>query len=167
MRISALIGCLLATLCSTGYAHDYFYLKAKHSGKCLHQHGATHRNGDNITQWQCVNQPNVKLEKIQVPGLPGQRGYFYLKFKHSEKCVHLHGAAAANGTNITQWSCIPQPNVMWRQTPAGGGYFYLRSAQNNKCLHQHGGTQSNGGNITLWDCVNQPNVQWKFVRAPR
>jgi len=142
-------------------APRYLFIRAKHSGKCLHQLGATQGNGDRITQWDCVNQPNVKLEKISAGD-----GYFFLKFAHSGKCVHLHGASAENGAAITQWECIDQPNLKWREEPVGDGYSYLRSVQTNKCIHQQGATQGNGDPITQWDCVDQPNVQWKLEPAP-
>lgn len=136
-------------------------LVAKHSGKCLHQHGGTYGNGDPITQWDCLNQPNVKLEKI-----PADNGFFFLKFAHSRKCVSLHGGAKENGTVITQWECVNQPNLKWKEQTIGDGFSFIRSAQTNKCIHQDGATKSNGDPITQWDCVNQPNVQWKFVPAP-
>ena len=142
-------------------AADYVYLVNKNSKKCLHQHGGINSNGAPITQWDCINQSNVKLEKI-----PANNGSFFLRFAHSGKCVHLHQASNKNSVPITQWECIDQANVKWREEPLGNGYSYIRSEQTDKCLHQHGGTNKNGGAITQWDCVNQPNVQWKFVSAP-
>jgi uncharacterized protein YkwD len=141
---------------------ELWYLKARHSGKCLHQHGGTHADGAPITQWDCVNQPNVKLRRIDHGD-----GTSFLQFAHSNKCVHLHGASTADGAAITQWSCIHQPNVKWRIEPAGGGHVFVRSASSGKCVHQHGGTYGNGDRITQWACINQPNVQWQLVRAPQ
>ena len=138
-------------------AQEYYFIKAKHSGKCLHQHGGIRGNGARITQWDCVHEPNVKLQKIPAGG-----DTFFLRFAHSGQCVHLHGGYSANGTAISQWDCIDLPNVKWREAPAGEGYVYLRSVATNKCIHQHGGTQGNGDRITQWDCVDEPNVKWLF-----
>jgi hypothetical protein len=150
---------ILVFVCSpSASAAEYFHLQARHSGKCLNQHGATQGNGDGITQWDCVNAPNLTVEKT-----PADQGYFFLKFQHSGKCVHLHGGSSANGAPITQWDCINQPNLKWREEPAGDGYSYIRSAQTNKCLQVQGGATGNGDSITQWDCINQPNVQWKFI----
>ena len=150
---------ILVSVCSPdASAAEYWQLQVKHSGKCLDQHGATQGNGDKISQWDCLNQPNEKLEKV-----PAGQGYFFLKFQHSGKCVQVHGGSSQNGTPITQWQCVDQANLKWREQPAGDGYSYLISAQTNKCLHQHGGTKGNGDGITQWDCVNQPNLQWKFI----
>jgi hypothetical protein len=38
----------------------YYYMVNRASGKCMHVHGGTKDNGAVITQWECVNQPNVK-----------------------------------------------------------------------------------------------------------
>ena len=155
MAVAAMAALLLLAWAPAAGAQEYYFIKARHSGKCLHQHGGTYRNGDPITQWDCVEEPNVKLQKVPAGG-----DTFFLKFAHSGKCVHLHGDLAANGTPITQWDCIDLPNVKWREQPVGGGYVYLRSASTDKCIHQHGGTQGNGDPITQWDCVDEPNVQW-------
>ena len=98
---------------SQANAAEYFFLVAKHSGKCLQQAGATQGNGDAITQWTCVNQPNVKLKVV-----PADDGYFFLKFEHSGKCVQQAGATQGNGDAITQWDCVDQPNVQWKFQPA-------------------------------------------------
>jgi hypothetical protein len=139
-------------------AQEFYFIKAKHSGKCLHQHGGTYGDGDRITQWDCVDEPNVKVQKV-----PAGDDTFFLKFWHSGKCVHLHGGYPANGTPITQWQCLNLPNVKWREQDAGDGYVYLRSVATDKCIHQHVGTQGNGDPITQWDCVDEPNVQWMLV----
>ncbi len=33
--------------------------------------------------------------------------------------AHVHGARWDNGTPITQWDCINQPNVLWWFDPVG------------------------------------------------
>jgi hypothetical protein len=150
---------LLFATGSYASAADYYQLEVRHSNKCLHQHGGTQGNGDRITQWDCVNQPNVKVEVLPAGG-----NFHFLRFQHSGKCVHQHGGTQGNGDAITQWDCVNQPNVKVEIVPAGGQYYFLRFQHSGKCVHQHGGTQGNGDAITQWDCVNQPNVMWKFVR---
>src|SRR4051812_17222054 len=66
LMLSTLLFCAAAQQAN---AHDYYYVVTKHSNKCLHQHGATQGNGDAITQWDCIDQPNVKLERISA-GFP-------------------------------------------------------------------------------------------------
>lgn len=143
-----------------------FYLKAKHSNKCVHQHGNTHNNGDNVTQWDCLNQGNVKLERI-----PLGSAYFLLRFQHSGKCVTVKDDSLERGANIIQWDCQDDGarNQTWHAIKASNNptdpYVQIQSG-NGACLHQHGATRGNGDNITQWDCVNEPNVLWKFTPAP-
>jgi hypothetical protein len=136
----------------------HYYIRAKHSGKCLHQHGATYGNGDPITQWDCVDQPNVqwKLE------MSSEANRYFIKVRHSGKCAHQHGATYENGDAITQWDCIEQPNVRWSFIPAGGDYYYIKVQHSGKCMHVHGGGNDNGAAITQWECINAPNVLWSL-----
>lgn len=135
---------------------NFYYVRAKHSGKCLHQSGATFGNGDPITQWECVDQPNVQWEFVASP----DPGSYFIKVRHSGKCAHQLGWTFNNGDPIAQWDCINQDNVKWRLIPASGGYYYIQVQHSGKCLHQSGATFGNGDPITQWDCINQPNVLW-------
>jgi hypothetical protein len=137
---------------------QWFRLKAKNSGKCMHVHGGGNANGANITQWECVDQPNVQWQMVQTK----EPGYFFLKARHSGKCAHVHGGGNANGANITQWDCVEQDNVKWSKKYLGKGYFNIVAKNSNKCAHIHGGGNANGANITQWDCVNQNNLKWQL-----
>jgi Ricin-type beta-trefoil lectin domain-like len=43
----------------------YYYIVNRASGKCMHVHGGGSENGALITQWDCVNQSNVKWMVIR------------------------------------------------------------------------------------------------------
>ncbi len=136
-----------------------FYLKAQHSGKCVHQHGGTFEEGGKVTQWECIDQPNVRIEKLPVGG-----PYFMLRFQHSGKCLTVKGEGRSNGTPIIQQTCHYDGPIgqTWEQVAGEGKYIKLQS-QTGLCLHQHGQTTSNGDPITGWECVDQPNVRWELI----
>jgi hypothetical protein len=136
----------------------YYYIRAKHSNKCLHQHGGVLDNGAPLTQWDCVDQGNVQW-RIEPSPSPG---YYFIKARHSDKCAHQHGGTYNNGDPITQWDCVDQANVKWRIIPAGNNYYYIKVQHSGKCMHVHGGGWGNGDLITQWSCIDQPNVQWTF-----
>jgi hypothetical protein len=136
----------------------YYYIRAKHSNKCLHQHGGTTGNGDPITQWDCVDQGNVQWRIEPSP----DKNYYYIKARHSDKCAHQHGGTTGNGDPITQWECVNQGNVKWRLIPAGKNYFHIQAQHSKKCMHVHGGGSANGAAITQWSCIDQANVLWRF-----
>jgi hypothetical protein len=139
-------------------AAEYFELKAVHSGKCAQVNGLSQDNGAKITQWQCVDQPNVLWRKINAGN-----GYFKLQAKHSGKCAQVNGASQNNGADITQWDCVNQNNVLWKQEPAGDTSYYIINKASDKCMQVDGISQGNGANISQWDCVNQPNVKWEIT----
>jgi hypothetical protein len=92
-------------------------------------------------------------------------GRFYLVARHSGKCAQVSGASHANGAHITQWDCVDQRNVKWRQRPAGGGYVYLVNSASGKCMQVEQAANHNGANISQWDCVDQDNVKWQVLPA--
>jgi hypothetical protein len=151
---------LLPTLnASASLTEARYHIKARHSGKCVHQHGGILRTGGAVTQWDCINQPNVQLTK----GFNND-GSFVLRFKHSNQCLAPKNGQSANGTEVIQAPCSELASQRWREVSADGGYVKLRSG-NGACLHQHGAEMGNGGRITMWDCVNQSNVMWKILPA--
>lgn len=157
---SALLGTAwMMTAVAQPVPESVFYLKAQHSGKCAHQHGASQAEGAAVTQWECVDQPNVRIEKI-----PAGSGYFFLRFQHSGKCLTVEGDKRTNGTPIIQQTCNYAGPVgqTWMQLPGEGKYVKFQSTT-GLCLHQHGNTTNNGDPITGWECVDQPNVRWEIV----
>lgn len=163
--ISAIIGSLGISFaaCSHAAKPSYYFIKAKHSNKCVSQSGAVKTEGGRVTQWDCIDAPNIKLEKIDVGG-----NNFMLRFPHSEKCLTVEGARVTNGTNIIQSTCqldTAPAEQTWQEVPTATQPYVQIQSTLGACLHQHGATQNNGGNITLWQCVNQPNVEWQFVKA--
>lgn len=43
---------------------QYYYIVNRHSGKCMHVHGGGRENGALITQWDCIDQSNLKWSVI-------------------------------------------------------------------------------------------------------
>lgn len=150
---------LTATVNAEPTVEGIYYLKAQHSGKCAHQHGASQADGGAVTQWDCVDQPNVRLEKI-----PLGSGYFSLRFQHSGKCLALKTPDRVNDVPLIQETCSydGKPTQTWLQLP-GEGKFIKLQASNEYCLHQQGATLNNGDPITGWECVDQPNVRWEML----
>ena len=87
----------------------YYYIRANHSNKCAQVNGATTANGAVISQWDCVNQDNVKWYFQET----GDGSSYYIRAKHSNKCAQVNGATTANGAVISQWDCVNQNNVKW------------------------------------------------------
>ncbi|WP_017653375.1 RICIN domain-containing protein [Fortiea contorta] len=137
----------------------YRYIRVRHSDKCLHVNGNQGiGNGVAATQWQCVDQNNLKWK---LEAAPGGNDYYFIRSKFSDKCLQIDGASMDNGAAVTQWDCVNQNNVKWKFVSAGEGYFYIKAKHSDKCLQVDGGSLENGARISQWDCVNQSNVKWK------
>ena len=147
-----------------------FFISAMHSGKCMQVDGASQDNDATISQWDCLQQPNVLWHFRGGP--PG--GFFNLEASHSGKCASVLYKRSGvvinqnNGTPILQWDCqysspdSDRTDYLWRQQDVGGGYYFIINKASNKCLQVNGGSQDNGAAISQWDCVDQPNVKWKI-----
>jgi len=133
------------------------YLRALHSGKCLHVNGASSANGAAITQWDCANQPHITWRLRYLGG-----GSMYLVADHSGKCAQVNGGGTANSVQVTQWDCQPVPHVIWRLDAAPRGLFIV-NRKSGKCLHVEGASTRNGGDISQYACIDQLNVQWTIV----
>jgi hypothetical protein len=141
----------------------YFYVQAQHSGKCVHQQGSIKGNGGLVSQWECLNQGNVKLEKVALGS-----GYFFLRFPHSNKCLTVRDDVIANGIPLIQYECIEGAprNQSWREVKTDTPPYVKIESSLGTCLHQTGGILSNGGELSAWECIDQPNVRWQFIPAP-
>lgn len=155
----SLFSLLTPLIASASQVEARYYIQARHSGKCIHQHGGISNAGGAVTQWDCINRPNVQMTKGWH-----NNGSFVLRFKHSQLCLTPKNGKSTNGTEVIQAPCTGLASQQWREVPGGEGYVKLRSG-NGACLHQHGATIHNGGGITMWDCVNQSNVMWKILPA--
>jgi hypothetical protein len=145
-----------------------FFISAMHSGKCMQVDGASQDDDATISQWECLQQPNVLWHFRGGPP-----GFFNLEASHSRKCAMVPSdenfhIRQNDGAHIVQWDCQyswPDPRRtqrLWRQQPVGGGYYYIINKATHKCMQVNGGSQDNGATISQWDCVDQPNVKWKI-----
>lgn len=141
----------------------YYYIQAQHSGKCVHQHQGIKDNGGLVTQWECLNQGNVKLEKIALGS-----GYFFLRFSHSKKCLTVRDDVIANGIPLIQYECVEGAprNQTWREVKTDTPPYVKIESALGTCLHQTGGILSNGGELSTWECIDQANLRWQFIVAP-
>lgn len=141
----------------------YYYVQAQHSGKCVHQLQGIKDNGGSVSQWECLNQGNVKLEKIALGS-----GYFFLRFPHSNKCLTVRDDVIANGIPLIQYECVEggPRNQTWREIKTDTPPYVKIESALGTCLHQTGGVLNNGGELSTWECIDQANLRWQFIVAP-
>jgi hypothetical protein len=165
MKTALLLSLVMTALMSgPAMAQDYVFLRAKHSDKCAQVDDASLADGANISQYDCVNQDNVKWRWTDTGN-----GYLLLQAKHSGKCAQVDDASNANGANISQYSCVNQDNVKWTfklvESTNGAKYYNIVNKASGKCLQVDNASRANGANISQYDCVDQDNVKWKISSA--
>ena len=136
-----------------------------HSQKCAQVDWASQENGATISQWECLQQPNVRWHYQD-----GGPGYFFLQANHSNKCAVVFNNSMDDGAIIGQWACnlgARQAIFLWQQQPVGGGYYKIINKATNKCMQVNGASNDDGATISQWDCVDQPNVYWQIPPVSR
>jgi len=158
--------------------HDIFYISsAVDRNFVLHQLGANSDNGGALTTWD--KRTHGQQGNLQVRFEQSGDGFWFIKFVHSGKNIHVSGAALANGTPITQWETVNQPNLKWKFLPAGsdphspanygahgvGAKVAIQSGVGT-FMHVHGGVPADGTKITAWSWVDQANLKWHIEAVP-
>jgi hypothetical protein len=90
----------------------YYLQSCGDSAFVAHQHGGNNDNGSPCTIWD--SRAAGKQQNLQVRFTPRGGDLYSIHFVHSNKCIHVHGGVAANGTDITQWEYVDQLNLKWR-----------------------------------------------------
>jgi cytochrome c peroxidase len=91
-------------------------------------------------------------------------GVYLVKAVHSGKCMEVAGAGTANGSNVQQWSCVPNAkHHQWQFTAIGDGYYKITNVNSGKALDVAGISWADGANIYQWDYLNGSNQKWKPV----
>jgi hypothetical protein len=160
---------------------DFWAIRFVHSKKCVHVQGALSDNSTAITQWDYVEQNNLKWKFVVVKGGGsgpsggggGGGGGRFKEWKNPvmlaregrrchivsalapHACLHLQGGVAQNDAQVTIWSKDThghQSNLQWTIVPGPHGTYHIASAVNpDFVLHQLGATHDNGGKISVWN----------------
>jgi len=158
--------------------HNTFYISsAVDRNFVVHQLGANSDNGGAVTAWNKTT--HGQQGNLQVRFEPSGDGFWFIRFVHSGKNLHVLGASLNNDTPISQWETVNQANLKWKFLPAAadphsptnwGAYgvqakVAIQSGVGT-FLHVHGGVPSDGAKITAWAWVDQPNLKWHIEAVP-
>jgi hypothetical protein len=158
---------------------EWWAIRFVHSGKCAHVYGAGTANGTPISQWDYVDQANLKWRFVPIKAKKEWRGpnnfarsgkRFYLQSALGP-VAHLQGGVAHDNAPVTCWDKNThghQANLQWTLSHAPNGAYYIHSAVDpNFVFHQHGATHENNGAISVWNKNthgHQGNLQVRFEK---
>jgi len=108
----------------------WYYIKAKHSGKCLNVQNASSKSGVLIIQWNCTNDEN-NIWRLEDAG----QGSYYIISKKSTKCINVKNDSQLRGASIIQWEVTEDDNSKWLLRAVRGGYYQIISLSSGKCLN--------------------------------
>ncbi|MFB6343698.1 LamG-like jellyroll fold domain-containing protein [Saccharicrinis sp. FJH62] len=93
---------------------SYFTFTVVNSGKSADVYNWSLDNNGNIALWDDTKGANQQwyLEYAED-------GWFYIRSRHSAKCLHVANASSSAGANIMQWEKNGQPAQQWRFIPVG------------------------------------------------
>jgi hypothetical protein len=134
-------------------------------GSYLHVLNGVANNEAKLTTWNWVNQDNLKWHIEPSPN----PGFFFISSKINPSfVVHQLGANNNNGGETTLWNKAThghQGNLQVSFEPAGGEFWYIKFAHSGKYLHVQGGRPDNNQPVTQWDRVDQANLKWRFLHV--
>ncbi|MFJ4778066.1 RICIN domain-containing protein [Streptomyces sp. NPDC088762] len=97
-----------------------YYIRARHSGKCLDVAGGTSATGDgaDVFQWTCLGAAQTNQRwYFNTEAVQNGKYTYYIRALHSGKCLDVEGGTSAtgDGANVFQWTCLStaQTNQRW------------------------------------------------------
>jgi Ricin-type beta-trefoil lectin domain-like/O-Glycosyl hydrolase family 30/Bacterial Ig domain/HYR domain len=138
-------------------ADGLYRIKVKHSGKYMQVNNASNNNGAALTQWQFVDQDNLKF-------MVRKKGFDYMITpKYNEKLLTIANQSQTNGALLTQSDDIGYDHQRFYIIPdAESGYYRIVTKHSNKHLAVLANSQLNGGSIVQWTSLNGDNFKWQF-----
>lgn len=141
----------------------YYKIVSRSSGKCLAINNSGTANGDDVVQWDWLNNDNFKWKLNPVAlASPLANGTYSIKAKHSNKVMSVAGAAAGNGAIIEQWANVCTDNVKFDVQFTAAGYT-LKPVYNNKLVSINNQSVSNGAAVVQWDNLGHSSQLYEIA----
>lgn len=137
-----------------------YFIKAKHSEKCLDVYGGYQSNGARLIQWGCHGGDNQRWI-VET----NSDGYSALMAKHSGQCMTVKNAETRNGAAIVQQPCNSQPNQLWQIEELNDGSFRLTAQHSDRVADISGVSQRHGAAVHQWSWWDGDNQHFLFEQA--
>ncbi|MEV7130095.1 RICIN domain-containing protein [Streptomyces sp. NPDC093260] len=136
-----------------GQSDMVFYIKAKHSGKCMTVYRASTARGAKVNQYKCVGTKNQWWTLYNVADLTWRiTGY------QSGLCLSVAGGSHKNGAPLIQWTCNGAEDQLFMWPWSGK---VIRSFESQKCLDVQGASKADNAPIIQWSCNFRNNQLWQ------
>lgn len=93
---------------------SYFTFTASHSGKSFDLLNYSLSNGAGVVVWDDIKSGNQQWYLDYI-----EDGWFYIRSRHSAKCLEVMNGLTIEGAKIQQYDVDGDPNQHWRFIPVG------------------------------------------------
>jgi hypothetical protein len=109
--------------------------------------------------YHCTGAREQKFS-FAFAGSSGGQNLFYITTTGNNKCLQVRGGGSADGTQVDQFTCGPQPEQRWWLQSMGDGSYALHSLVGG-CLDVSGGSSNDGTKIQKWTCNGTAAQRWR------
>jgi hypothetical protein len=141
--------------------NKYYFIVAKHSGKCLDVQDGSKNNKANVFQYEIHGGLHQQWLLTQLTD-----GYYILAARHSGKVLDVQGYSKEDGANVFQYQLHGGDNQKWEIRAAGDGYYFIVSKISGKALDVQKGSMENTANVFQYKLWEGDNQKWRFVPVP-
>lgn len=120
--------------------------------------------------WNADGTPNLGTPVAAGTRLPAPSGEsgatatsFTLVNRNSGKCLDLANGAAADGTNVRQWSCNGSTAQQWRFEDQADDTSRLVSVATGKVLDTANCSTADGGDLRQWKWLDNPCQRFRLI----
>ncbi|MFC7308125.1 RICIN domain-containing protein [Streptomyces monticola] len=138
---------------------NIYYIKAKHSGKCLTVRGASKAENAPVNQYRCVSATNQWWVVQNMGGLARR-----LVNYNSQKALSLKGGSMAKGTPLVQRTYDADKDQIWwvalPNTSDQPSVIFMENGTSDRCADVQGASTADNAPVIAWTCNRKSNQKW-------
>ena len=106
---------------------------------------------------------SLTFTRDPLPAGGPANGTYMIFARHSGKAMDVINNAAANGSNVRQWTANDCACQRWTLTNTGSGQYSIVGVGSGKNLDVNGVSTADGANIQIWQSTNATNQRFTFT----
>ena len=137
---------------------ETYYIKNRHSGKCLRTLDGGSANATSIVQYSCGSNDYEQWTANAI----GNDQYNIVQVS-SGKYSDISGASTAAGGNNIIWPGNGGDNQKWEIIKQSDGYYHINNVNSGMLLDISGASTADNGNNIQWTDNGGDNQDWEFI----
>ena len=140
-------------------------IQSAHSGKFLHVHGASMKDGAEIWQWDMKTVPEKERDHFMFIMEPVDinNSLFKIRCFHSGKYLHVHNASKENRAEIQTRRDSNMKHLIFRLEHVEDGEYIIGGLASGKYWHIANASKENRGPVWQWTKSTSPHFRFHFI----